>query len=223
MSKILVVDDDNELRLALVDSLESLGHTIDESKTGDDALQLLENFHYDLIVLDWSLPGMNGDEICARYRRKGGQSPIIFLTGKADVRSKETGLDLGADDYVVKPFEVRELLARVRALLRRRSGTILGELQVHGLCLDVDARTVTFGEKVVELRAKEVSLLEFLMRNTDRVYSAEQLINAVWSSQAEVTTGSVRSWMNLLRQKLAEVGKPDLIQTVSRSGYVIRT
>ncbi len=222
MAKILVVDDDLELTSALVDHLKSHGYVLESCDSGEDALQLLANFHYDLIVLDWSLPGINGDEVCARFRRKGGQTPIIFLTGQGDIVSKETGLGAGADDYVVKPYDIRELMARVRTALRRRTGAVLQQLEVDELLLDVEACTISIGTKMILLRPKEVSLLEFLMRNTNRVYSAQQLIDAVWTSEAEVTTGSVRSWMNLLRQKLSEAGKPDLIETVARSGYTIR-
>lgn len=222
MSKILVVEDDSELRNVLVDDLKSTGYVVESCDNGADALQLLSNFHYDLIILDWSLPGMNGPEVCAKFRRSGGQEPILFLTGKSDIDSKVIGLGVGADDYMVKPFAIVELLARVRTLLRRRTGSFLQNLEVDELSLDVEAGTVTLGTTTINLRPKEVSLLEFLMRNTNRVYSAQQLLNAVWPSEAEVTTGSVRSWMSLLRQKLADAGKPDLIETVTRSGYVIR-
>ncbi len=123
---------------------------------------------------------------------------------------------------MVKPFDIRELTARVKTLLKRRTGAYSEGLQVADLVLNLESRSITVGSKVIELRAKEISLLEFLMRNTNRVYSAQQLLEAVWPSDAEVTTGSVRTWMNLLRQKLAEAGKPDLIETVPRSGYTIR-
>ena len=223
MAKILVVEDDVDLGEALSDNLMTHGHNTEVCGTGEDALQLLENFHYDLIVLDWSLPGINGDEVCRRFRRHGGQSPIIFLTGRGDVNHIETGLDAGADDYMSKPFDIRELAARVKTLLKRRTGTFSSQLQIRDLTLNLETRCMTVGTTVIPLRAKEVSLLEFLMRNTDRVYSAQQLLEAVWPSDAAVTTGSVRSWMNLLRQKLAEAGKPDLIETVVRSGYTIRS
>jgi len=222
MAKILVVDDDQELTSALVDHLKSHGYVVEDCACGEDALQLLASFHYDLILLDWSMPGINGDEVCACFRRKGGQTPIIFLTGQGDIVSKETGLDAGADDYVVKPYEIRELMARVRTTLKRRTGAVLQQLEVDELVLNVEACHMSIGTKVISLRPKELNLLEFLMRNTNRVYSAQQLLDAVWTSESEVTTGSVRSWMNLLRQKLSEAGKPDLIETVARSGYTIR-
>jgi DNA-binding response OmpR family regulator len=223
MAKILVVDDDVELGEALCDNLTSHGYTTEVCGSGEDALQLLGNFQYDLIVLDWSLPGISGEEVCRKFRQQGGQSPVVFLTGRGDVHHIETGLDAGADDYMSKPFDIRELAARVRTLLKRRTGTFSAQLQVRDLLLNTETRSITVGTTVIPLRSKEISLLEFLMRNTDRVYSAQQLLEAVWPSDAEVTTGSVRSWMNLLRQKLAEAGRPDLIETVVRSGYTIRS
>jgi OmpR-family two-component system manganese-sensing response regulator len=222
MAKILVVDDDVELSEALADHLGVQGFAVEVCHTGEDALQLLGGFHYELIVLDWSMPGISGEEVCRKYRAGGGQTPIIFLTGRGDIHHLETGLGAGADDYVVKPFDIRELTARVKTLLKRRTGAYSEGLQVDGLKLDIESRSIRVGDKVIELRAKEISLLEFLMRNTNRVYSAQQLLEAVWPSDAEVTTGSVRTWMNLLRQKLADAGKPDLIETVPRSGYTIR-
>lgn len=222
MAKILVVDDDAELSEALAEHLTAQGYLTENCASGEDALQLLSNFHYDLILLDWTLPGISGEEVCARFRRTGGQTPILFLTGHGDIQYLESGLGAGADDYMVKPFDIRELAARVKALLKRRTGTFAPDLTIDDLVLNLEMRSLVVGSMVVPLRAKELSLLEFLMRNTNRVYSAQQLLEAVWPSDAEVTTGSVRSWMNLLRQKLAEVGKPDLIETVARSGYTIR-
>jgi DNA-binding response OmpR family regulator len=222
MAKILVVDDDVALGEALVDHLSSHGYAVEACCSGEDALQLLGGFSYELILLDWSLPGMSGEEVCRKFRQQGGQTPIVFLTGRGDIQFLESGLGAGADDYVVKPFDIRELTARVKTLLKRRTGAYSEGLQVDNLTLNLEARSISVGEKVIELRAKEISLLEFLIRNTNRVYSAQQLLEAVWPSDAEVTTGSVRTWMNLLRQKLAEAGKPDLIETVPRAGYRIR-
>jgi DNA-binding response OmpR family regulator len=223
MAKILIVDDDEGLQQALTDHLRSVGYTVESCSSGEDALQLLTNYRYDLIVQDWNLPGISGAEVCLQFRKNGGHSPIIFLTGEGDITHKEKGLDSGADDYLVKPFEVRELTARIRTLLKRRTGEILTSLAVDDLVLDVESRTISVGAKVVSLRSKELALLEFLMKNTNRVYTAQQLLEAIWSSEDAVTTGAVRSWVNLVRQKLDEVGKPDVIQTVARSGYTIKS
>jgi len=223
MAKILLVDDDEELREALSDNLSTQGYLTETCGCGEDAMQLLKNFQYDLIVLDWSLPGMSGDEVCRIFRRNGGQTPVIFLTGRGEIQFLETGLEAGADDFMTKPFDVRELTARIKTMLKRRTGAYSVELSVRDLILNVENRSIQVGPKVIPLRTKEIALLEFLMRNTDRVYSAQQLLEAVWPADAEVTTGSVRSWMNLLRQKLAEAGRPDLIETVIRSGYTIRS
>ncbi len=222
MAKLLLVDDDIELGQVLTDNLGAQGFLVEYCSTGEDALQLLTNFRYDLIVLDWGLPGISGEDVCLSFRREGGQTPILFLTGRGDIQHLETGLGAGADDYVVKPFDIRELMARIKSLLKRRTGAFSNLLEVQGLVLDTEARSIKFDDKVVLLRGKEISLLEFLMRNTNRVFSAQQILEAVWPSDAEVTTGSVRSWINLLRQKLAEAGKPELIETVTRFGYTIK-
>ena len=124
---------------------------------------------------------------------------------------------------MTKPFDIREVTARIKTLLKRRTGSYSEQLQAGDLTLNIETRCISVGAKVIELRSKEINLLEFLLRNTNRVYSAQQLLEAVWPSDAEVTTGSVRTWMNLLRQKLAEAGKPDLIETIPKSGYMIKT
>lgn len=222
MAKILLVDDDQALVETLCEQLKANGYICEACFNGEDALQLLGNFHHDLIVLDWSLPGLSGKEVCQKFRKNGGQAPIIFLTGQGDIEFKEAGLDAGADDYLVKPFEVRELLARAKTLLKRRPLTNLEKLTVDGMTLNVAAMTISLSTKVVSLRPKEVSLLEYLMKNANKVYSAQQLLTGVWPSDSEATTGSVRVWIKYLREKLAEVGRPDLIETVGKSGYTIR-
>jgi DNA-binding response OmpR family regulator len=222
MAKILIVEDDEVLREYLAAELSANGYATECCSSGEDALQLLTNFHFDLIVQDWALPGISGEEVCRRFRRSGGQSPMIFLTGKGNIQFKENSFDAGADDYIVKPFEMRELLARVKAVLKRRPPSDSAILQVDDLVLNVEDRTITVGETVVTLRTKEISLLEFLMKNPNRVYSAQQLLLALWPGDTEVTTGAVRVWVKFIRDKLAEAGKPDLIVTVGKSGYTIR-
>ncbi len=221
MSKILIVDDDKELGKALELYFSTLGQVIELCESGEDAVQLLASFQYDLIVLDWTLPGMNGHDVCRVYREKGGQTPIIFLTGKEHVSFLETALDAGADDYMVKPFEVRELYSRIKALLRRRTGTYVAELGIGTLILKPELNLLLTPTAEVRLRVKETALLEYLIRHPNRAFNAQQLLNAVWPSDSEGTTNSVRTWMNLLRRKLEGVGQTDLIKTISGSGYMI--
>ncbi|RTL39206.1 MAG: response regulator transcription factor [Candidatus Melainabacteria bacterium] len=221
MSKILTVDDDKELTNALKLYLTSLGQLVEVCDNGEDALQLLSSFDYDVIILDWSLPGISGHDVCKTFRERGGQTPIIFLTGKEHVSFLETALDSGADDYMVKPFEVRELFARIKTLLRRRSGTYVPELKIGNLTLKPESNLLITTSSEIRLRVKETALLEYLMRHPNRTFNAQQLLNAVWPSDSEGTTNSVRTWMNLLRRKLESIGQTDLIKTISGSGYMI--
>jgi OmpR-family two-component system manganese-sensing response regulator len=221
MSKILIVDDDKELTNALNLYFSSLGQLIEVCDSGEDAVQLLASFEYDLIILDWTLPGISGHEVCKTFRERGGQTPIIFLTGKEHVSFLETALDSGADDYMVKPFEVRELFARIKTLLRRRTGAYSSELKVGNLVLKPEMNLLFTSSAEIRLRVKETALLEYLMRHPNRAFNAQQLLNAVWSSDSEGSTNSVRTWMNLLRRKLEGIGQTDLIKTISGSGYMI--
>jgi len=221
MSKLLIVDDDAELAKALSTFFSQQGFVVELCATGEDALQLLDSYGYDVVVLDWGLPVMTGREVCATYRSKGGQTPIIFLTGKGDVRYLEEGFSSGADDYLSKPFEVRELAARINALLKRRAATYVPEVRIGDLVLNPKKGLLTKGASELQLRAKESALLEFLMRHPGDIYSAQDLLDAVWPADGEGTTNSVRTWMNLMRNKLATIGEETLITTVLGSGYVI--
>src|SRR5262249_19063671 len=146
---------------------------------------------------------------------------IIFLTGKEDIHSKEAALDIGADDYVVKPFDIRELAARIRSVLRRPPELLPGALKLGGLPLNPSSRTVTIDGKDVYLMPKESALLEYLMRHPKSPIGAQALLSAVWPSDTDASPETVRTWMKNLRQKLTAAGKPDLIKTVPASGYMI--
>lgn len=221
MAKVLVVDDDLELCSAVQNFLSLQGHIVETAATGEDAMQLLKNFQYDVIVLDWGLPGIEGDELCKLYRARGGLTPVMFLTGKNNVSFLETGFNAGADDYMVKPFDIRELSARIRGLLRRSNTRYIAQLKVDDVILIPDQRIVKSQGQQVKLRAKECALLEFLLRHPNQVFSAQNLLDAVWTSDSSGTTNSVRTWMGTLRQQLAKLGKDDLVKTVLGSGYTI--
>lgn len=221
LAKILLVEDDLELSERLQEWFKAQSDRMEVAHNGKDALQLLRSYQFDVVVLDWELPEMSGLEICLEYRRSGGQTPIIFLTGKSDIDSKQVGLDSGADDYLTKPFEPRELSARIKALLRRPQSLLSSELTFDGLALSVETRTIKVGAQTVHLMPKQAALLEFLMRNPNRAFSAANLLEAVWPSDSSTTEDSVRTCVKTLRRQLASVGKEDLVKTVLGTGYLI--
>ena len=223
MAKVLVVEDDLQLCEDLGRTLTSEGLTTEIMRTAEDALQLLGSFEYDLIILDWDLPGMSGLELCKRFRKDGGATSILFLTGHSDVQDKEAGFDSGGDDYLTKPFSSRELLARVKGLLRRRRALASSQLKIGNVEIIPDRRALIIQEKEYYLSPKESALLEFLMRNSNKSFSAEALLRAVWPADSDGSVGSVRSWMRILRQKFEGAGQPDFIKTLHRSGYIIES
>jgi DNA-binding response OmpR family regulator len=221
MAKILYVEDDEAIASSVEEWLAGDNHVVEIAVSGEDALQLLGNFEYDLVLLDWNLPGIDGLEVCRRYRKDGGKAWIIFLTARGDVDHKETGLDEGADDYLVKPFDIRELVARVRSALRRSDTKYQPELKISGVSLNPSTRTVLIAGSSFRLTPRESAVLEFLMRNPNRQFGAKSILTSVWPSEAEVTEGVVRTTMLNLRQKFSAAGKPDFITTAGRSGYTI--
>jgi len=220
MAKVLIVDDDKELVDKITTWLSMEGYLVESVGLGLDALQLLENTAYDVIVLDWSLPDTTGVDVCKTYRRNGGKSPVIFLTGHGHISDKEAGLDSGADDYLVKPFEARELNARLRSLLRRPFGLSMNALQAAGLTLEIDSRTVSDGKTTLRLTPRETALFEYMLRHPNRNYSANTLLNYVWPQESEASEDTVRTIMKTLRQKLAKLDQPNLIKTIKGSGYI---
>ena len=220
MFKILLVEDDVELCNYLEQWFKQENIDFESAQNGEEALNLLTWHKFELIILDWDLPGVSGIEICRRYRADGGNSPVLFLTGKGEVDSKETGLDSGADDYLVKPFDVRELGARMRSLLRRPKQLQL-DLCINGVSLDTKSRMVTSGGQTQKLMPKECALLEFLMRHPNTIHSTKDLLDAVWRSDSETSEDTARSCMRSLRGKLRKLEREDLITTRLGSGYII--
>lgn len=223
MSKILLVEDDAEICGWLEDWFKQENFVFESANNGADALQLLEQFEFDVIILDWGLPDITGIEVCKRYRGSGGIAPVLFLTGKGEIDDKEKGLDSGADDYLVKPFDVRELAARVRSLLRRPKQILPVELTINGVALDLKTRVVREGSTNLRLMPKECALLEFLMRHPDTIYSSKALLDSVWRSDSDSSEDTVRTCMRTLRLKLQKLGRDDLIKTVLGSGYIIES
>jgi two-component system response regulator MprA len=214
---VLVVDDDGPIRRMLERTLAAEGYGVSSAVDGGAALAAIERAAPDVLVLDVGLPGVDGLAVCRRVRGKGLALPILLLTARDAVPDRVAGLDAGADDYLVKPFAPEELLARVRALLRR--GTEPGEvLAFADLVFDVRARTARRGETQIELSGREAELLELLLRNPRRVVSRELALERVWGSPHAASLNAVDRYVSYLRRKL---GEPQLIQTVRRVGFVL--
>lgn len=221
MAKILVVDDDLQICEKVREWLESQHHMVEVAHDGVDAAELLRSAEYELIILDWDLPGKSGIDILSDARGQGCMTPILMLTGKDELADIERGLHGGADDYLIKPFAMRELAARVVALTRRATKTYESRLRAGVVELDVQAHKVFVEGEEVKLQPQEFALLEFLMRNRSHVFSVEALMQRVWASDTEASPDTVRVCITRLRSKISSPGKPSVIKTVHRLGYQI--
>lgn len=219
MAKILVADDDETLAHNLADFLKSFDHAVDISLTADETKSMMKAFEYDLILIDWEFPDGAGIDIVSTHRKNGGLTPILMLTGKISVDDKEKGLDAGADDYLTKPFHMKELGARLRALTRRASMLPGDELKVGDLVMKPNSRKVYLEGEEIKLRPMEFSVLEFFMRNPGKVFSPEKIIDRVWESGTGVTLHAVYSCMKRLRQKLDRPNSGSVFNTVPGHGY----
>jgi DNA-binding response OmpR family regulator len=218
--KILIVEDDPHAAEMAMTWLEAERHNVDVAKTGEDGLEYLLMREYDIVLLDWDLPGISGYDVLKKFRATGKMTPVIMLTAKAQIDDKEAGLDGGADDYLTKPYSLTELSARIRALMRRDSGQISNQVEVRDIVLVPDQMRVTKAGKVINLLPKEFNLLEFFMRNPDRVFTGEAIMIRVWSSEAEPSTDAFRSTLKRLRQKLLDSAEDQsVIETVHGAGY----
>ena len=221
VGRVLVVEDDEEIADVLRRSLRQEGHEVRTAADGEDALQQASEFVPDLVVLDLGLPRLDGVEVCRRLRA-GGDVPILILTARTDTGDRVEGLDAGADDYLVKPFERAELLARMRALMRRRPPRGTASLKVGDLVLNPGTREVTRGERVLDLTNREFELLEFLMRNERLVISRERLLEEVWGYDPTSMTNTIDVFISNLRRKLEEGGEDRILHTKRGAGYVVR-
>jgi len=219
MAKILLIEDDLVTASMVKDWLEGERYTIDEAHSGAEAITFLKTYQYDLVIVDWMLPEGNGVEVMKTYRSGGGSAPILMLTGKRAIIEKEAGLDAGADDYLTKPFDMRELSARIRALLRRAPSVRGSVLECGNIALDTTSCSVTRDGKNLKLLPTEYSLLEFLMRNQGTVFSTAALLEHVWKADSEATDIAVRTYITRLRKKIDTDGAPSLITTVHGLGY----
>jgi len=220
--RILVVEDEAALSLLLTYNLESEGYAVARAERGDDAEVMLAEMAPDLVILDWMLPGVSGFELCRRMRARDATRdlPVIMLTARGEESERVRGLSIGADDYVVKPFSVPELMARVRSLLRRaRPERIAGRLQVGELMLDRTARRVRRGERDIHLGPTEFRLLEHLMEKPGRVFSRAQLLDSVWGDAAEIDERTVDVHVGRLRKAIVRGRERDPLRTVRGAGY----
>jgi DNA-binding response OmpR family regulator len=219
--RVLVVEDDEDIADVLRRSLRSEGYDVRTSADGVDALDVAAGFAPDLVVLDLGLPRLDGVEVCRRLRADS-DVPILMLTARSETEDRVGGLDSGADDYLVKPFERQELLARIRALLRRRPPRGSASLSVGDLTLNPDTREVRRGDREIELTNREFELLEFLMRNERLVVSRERLLDEVWGYDPMAATNTIDVFISNVRRKLEAGGEPRLLHTKRGAGYVLK-
>jgi two-component system response regulator MprA len=221
--KILVVDDERAVRESLRRALELEGYEIELAADGSEALYRLDgDTELDAMILDVLMPGVDGLEVCRRLRGSGSKLPVLMLTARTEVEDRVAGLDAGADDYVTKPFALEELLARVRALLRRTSDTDGEVVRFADLELDPTTREVKRGDRPIELTRTEFSLLELLMRNPRQVLTRSIIFERVWGYDFGYASNSLDVYIGYLRRKTEADGEPRLIQTVRGVGYALR-
>lgn len=220
MSKILVVDDDAEVTSTIEEVLTGSGFIVDVAATANDAQAMLAGFVYDLIILDWLMPEMQGIDFLAMLRARHLTTPVLMVTGMNQVENKVRGFETGADDYLTKPFNRQELLARVRAILRRPQAMTDTELRLSGVSLDTRTLRVTWLGKEIKLTKQEYQLLELLMRHKNEVFTHDALVQRAWSSLSEASPDTVRTHMARLRKKFEDGPMPCPLRTVHGQGYV---
>lgn len=221
--RILVVEDDVQLADILTEALKDRQYVVDVAKDGEVAWNWVETLPYDLVVLDITLPRLDGINFCKRLRQHNLTLPVLMLTARDAVADKITGLDAGADDYVIKPFDLQELMARIRALLRRGSLSVGTGLAWGNLHLDPSTYEVTYNQQPLQLTPKEFALLELLISTGRRVLSRTGIIEHIWSLENPPTEETVKSHIKSLRQKLRAAGSPeDFIETVHGLGYRLK-
>ncbi|CAG0980903.1 Transcriptional activator protein CopR [Gammaproteobacteria bacterium] len=219
--RLLVVEDERQIASFLERGLKEEGYAVDVVYNGNDALDWTVAVEYDAIVLDVLLPGRDGFSVCRELRARGSTTPVLMLTARDAVDDRVNGLDSGADDYLVKPFAFKELLARLRAVTRRQSDSRTTDLRLADLTLNTLTHTAQRGERRIELTTKEYNLLEFLMRNPNRVLSRTQIAEHVWNLDFVAESNVVDVYIRYLRRKIDDDAGLKLIKTVRGSGYLI--
>lgn len=220
--RVLVAEDEEDLCNIIREKLAEDGYSVDICYHGGDALYYMQQTEYDAILLDVMMPVLDGFEVLRRYRAGGGMSPVLFLTARDAIEDRVQGLDLGASDYLVKPFSFAELTARIRAMTRKTVAAVVNVYELADLSMDVSAHKVLRAGQEIHLSAKEFSLLEYLLRNKNNVVSREQIENSLYNYDYEGGTNVIDVYIRYLRKKIDEGHACKLIHTVRGRGYVIR-
>ena len=221
--RLLVIEDERKIARVITESLKREKYAVDATYDGEEGFNLADSQPYDLLIVDRMLPGLEGTEIVKKLRENGKNMPILFLTALSTTEDKTLGLDVGADDYLTKPFAIDELLARVRALLRRPPIQQPDILKIDDLRIDKQQQTVTRAGKNIDLTSKEYALLEYLMQHPNHILSKETLIDHVWDFDADILPNNVEAYIKNLRQKIDKPFKKQLIKTVRGFGYRIES
>lgn len=220
--RILIAEDEKDLNTIIKKKMESEGYCADSCFNGEDALYYLEQADYDAVIMDVMMPKKDGFQVVKEYRKNGGKAPVLFLTARASVEDRVYGLDLGANDYLVKPFSFAELMARVRAMTRKNSDSVSNIFTLGDLTVDISAKRVTRGNREIRLSSREFALLEYMIKNAGRVLSREQIENNLYNFDYEGGTNVIDVYIRYLRKKIDEGFDDKLIHTVRGSGYVLR-
>lgn len=220
--RILIVEDDRSLNRVVTKHLAEAGYAVDCCFDGEDGLNYMEAMEYDCIILDWMLPKRDGISVINEYRKRGFSSPVLMLTAKDSISDRVSGLDSGADDYLVKPFVFDELMARVRAMLRRKGERKQTVLTLADLTMDTTTHIVTRAGKQITLTSREYALLEYLLRNQGIILTRSQISDHVWNYDFEYDSNVVDVYIRYLRNKIDRGFEAPLIQTIRGFGYVMR-
>lgn len=219
---ILLAEDDLQLGELLGFMLEKVDYKVDWVMEGEDAYQYAQASHYDVVILDWMMPNGDGISVCRKLRREGYSKAILMLTAKDAVEDRINGLDAGADDYLIKPFEIEELLARLRALTRRNYAPILeDQISLHDLVINRTSQTIIQGKEEIQLSPREFQLLDLLVQNKGQVLPRELILDRIWGLDADVSTKTIDATIKLLRKKLNIFGRHDMLQSIRGVGYKV--
>jgi DNA-binding response OmpR family regulator len=223
MMNILLAEDDSKLGELIVYMLKKkAGYKTEWVIEGEDAYYYAANAHYDVLILDWMMPNGSGVAVCRRLRKEGYSGAILMLTAKDSVQDRIEGLDAGADDYLVKPFEIDELMARIRALGRRNFAPILDEeIRINDIILNRNSHIARSGEKEIQLSPREYQLLDLLVQNKGQVLPREVILGRIWGFDSDVTPKTVDATVKLIRKKLAPIEKQDMLQSIRGVGYKV--
>lgn len=220
--RILVIEDEKDLNRIICKKLKVEGYSVDNCFDGEEALTYIDGASYDVIIMDIMIPKKNGYEVLKQMRKENNTTPVLFLTAKDTIEDRVKGLDLGADDYIVKPFHFEELMARIRAIIRRNHGSVSNELKIANLVVDCGTRVVKRGGVEIELSAKEFAILEYMLQNQGIVLSREKIEEHIWNYDYQGASNMVDVYIRYLRIKLDKDFDTKLIHTVRGVGYVLK-